>query len=479
MTNSNYNLAVPDKWQLTKLKDVCHKITDGTHKTPKYQESGVRFISIKNIRPFVPINLDSYVKFISQEEHAELIQRCHPEYDDILFPRIGTLGFAKRIDFKETVSIFVGLGLLKPKKEVINPKYLEYWMNHPLIKRLSHEKATGSGRLTLPLAETRKFPIPLAPLNQQKRIVAEIEKQFSRLDEAVANLRRVQANLKRYKAAVLKAAVEGRLVETEAERARHEGRDFETSENLLQRILETRRKQWQGMEKYKEPVPPDTTDLPELPEGWTWATLGAFLVNIEAGKSFKCEGRPPLENEVGVAKVSAVTWGEFNETESKTCLDEKLINEKLLIRSGDFLFSRANTIELVGACVIVKKVTKDIMLSDKTLRFQLLGGLDKWVMYNLRSKFGRQEIERLATGNQQSMRNISQDRIKSIRIPLPPPEKCDRIVAEVDRHLSLAREVETQVEANLKRAEGLRQSILRQAFSGRLLSDHIEQRETA
>ena len=115
-----------------------------------------------------------------------------------------------------------------------------------------------------------ELPYSAAPLDQQKRIVAEIEKQFSRLDEAVANLKRVKANLKRYKAAVLKAAVEGRLVETEAERARREGRSYETGAQLLQRILETRRSQWQGKGKYKEPAAPDTADLPELPEGWTW-----------------------------------------------------------------------------------------------------------------------------------------------------------------------------------------------------------------
>src|SRR5690606_7360094 len=109
-----------------------------------------------------------------------------------------------------------------------------------------------------------------------------------RLDEAVANLKRVKANLKRYKAAVLKAAVEGRLVETEAELARREGRSFETGEQLLQRILETRRSQWQGKGKYKEPAAPDTSDLPELPEGWVWMALNQFasLENGDRSKNY-------------------------------------------------------------------------------------------------------------------------------------------------------------------------------------------------
>jgi len=73
------------EWQERKLEDVCLKITDGTHKTPRYVQDGIRFISIKNIRPFQPINFKSYEKFITPEEHAELTRRSKPEFDDISF----------------------------------------------------------------------------------------------------------------------------------------------------------------------------------------------------------------------------------------------------------------------------------------------------------------------------------------------------------------------------------------------------------
>ena len=134
------------------------------------------------------------------------------------------------------------------------------------------------------------------------------------------------------------------------------------------------------------------------------------------------------------------------------------------VQQGDFLFSRANTIELVGACVIAKKVTRNVMLSDKILRFRVLGELDEWVLYALRSKFGREEIERLATGNQLSMRNIGQDRIRAIRIPLPPFDEAGRIVADIDRRLSLISETDAQVNANHQRAIRLGQSVLKRCF---------------
>ena len=101
---------------------------------------------------------------------------------------------------------------------------------------------------------TKLEEFPVRSYDEQREIVAEIEKQFTRLEAGVAGLRRVQANLKRYRAAVLKAACEGKLVPTEAELARQEGRTYETGAQLLERILTERRQKWSGKGKYKEPV---------------------------------------------------------------------------------------------------------------------------------------------------------------------------------------------------------------------------------
>jgi type I restriction enzyme S subunit len=102
------------------------------------------------------------------------------------------------------------------------------------------------------------YEIPLPSLDEQKVILAEIERQFTRLDAGVAALQRIQANLKRYRASILKAACEGRLVPTEAELARTEARSYEPADQLLARILTDRRQKWSGRGKYKEPVAPDT-----------------------------------------------------------------------------------------------------------------------------------------------------------------------------------------------------------------------------
>jgi type I restriction enzyme S subunit len=139
----------------------------------------------------------------------------------------------------------------------------------------------------------------LPPLPEQHRIVEAIESYFTRLDDAVATLERVRRNLKRYRASVLKAAVEGRLVPTEAELARAEGRDYEPASVLLERILTERRRRWEEAElakmkakgkepkddkwkaKYVKPVAPDTSALPVLPEGWCWTTIDQLHVSLD------------------------------------------------------------------------------------------------------------------------------------------------------------------------------------------------------
>ena len=154
-----------------------------------------------------------------------------------------------------------------------------------------------------------QFPGP--PLPEQRRIVAEIEKQFTRLDAGVAALQRVQANLKRYRAAVLKAACKGRLVPTEAELAKKGNRKskFETGEALLARILTERRQNWQGRGQYKEPAPAHTTNLPLLPRKGVWARLEQL--GLTFGGLTKNPKRAKLPNKLPYLRVANVYANEL------------------------------------------------------------------------------------------------------------------------------------------------------------------------
>lgn len=163
-----------------------------------------------------------------------------------------------------------GLAVLRPSDR-IDRLYLFHYLRN--IEHELSEMGTGTTFKAISGDVLRSIEVPIAPLPQQKHIVSEIEKQFSRLDEAVAALKRIKANLKRYKASVLKAAVEGKLTEEWYK----QNPDVEPAEKLLKRILAERKKKWEEAnpkKKYKEPAAPDTSNLPKLPRGWVWATVG-------------------------------------------------------------------------------------------------------------------------------------------------------------------------------------------------------------
>ncbi|NLL02605.1 MAG: DEAD/DEAH box helicase family protein, partial [Mollicutes bacterium] len=172
---SNNNLCVVENyrphidyqtdWPILTLDELCHKITDGTHKTPDYKQEGIPFLRVTDLT-----NSNESKKFISRKEHEELIARCKPEKGDVLLSKNGTIGVAKAIDWDYEFSIFVSLALLKPDKKRIYPKYLELYLNSDggQAQAKAHSK---SGTVTnLHLIEIKQFKIPLPPLSKQKEL---------------------------------------------------------------------------------------------------------------------------------------------------------------------------------------------------------------------------------------------------------------------------------------------------------------------
>jgi type I restriction enzyme S subunit len=362
-----------------------------------------------------------------------------------------------------------GVKILKPDPSY-EPKFFYYFL---------HTLDVPSRGYSRHLQFLRKFDVPLAPLDQQKLIVAEIEKQFSRLDEAVANIKRVKANLKRYKAAVLKAAVEGKL--TEEWRKKKPG--VEPASELLKRILAERKKKWEAdhvkkyveahghapkddswKKKYKEPVSPDTSNLPELPKGWVWAMLEQMA---EIGT-----GATPLRSKreyYDGGKVPWITSGALNK-EFIPAADDYITDLAVQETNAKLFPAHTLLVAMYGEGKTRGKVSELLIdaSTNQACAAIILEGLSAKTRGYIKVFFLKNydDIRRLSSGGVQPNLNLSH--IKGTVIPLPPIAEQQSIIAEVDRRLSLVREVTSQVDANLKRAERLRQSILISAFEGRL-----------
>ena len=397
---------------------------------------------------------------------------------DVLFAKITPCMENGKIAIAKGLTNGSGCGstefhVLRPVKD-LSQGFLMYFLLQDEFRREAQRHMAGTaGQLRVPAAWLTEAPIPLPPFPEQHRIVVEIETQFTRLDASVAALRRAQANLKRYRASVLKAACEGRLVPTEAELAHSEGRDYEAAGVLLERILAERRARWESQEKrrgkYKEPSTPDASAQPELPEGWVWATIEQLLARSEYGTSVKCSydaaGLPVL-------RIPNIVAGEIDLTDIKYATQPVPIESETSLTKGDVLMCRTNgSVRLVGKTAVV---TSDLEpyhgFASYLLRFRLMETkfIPKWFHIYTTSQLGRAFIEKNAASSA-GQNNVSLSLIHTMPMPLPPLAEQRRIVADVERRLSVVQQTEATVEASLARAERLRQSILKQAFSGKLV----------
>ena len=164
---------LPDSWCWCRLGDILLKLTDGTHSTPKYTESGIPFISVKDVSSG---KLDfSNCKHISEKEHTELYDRCNPEIGDILLTKVGTTGIPVIVDTDLPFSLFVSVALLKFNQELLYNKYLLYMINSPLVQKQAAENTKGVGNKNWVMRDIANTLIVIPPIEEQHRIVAKIE----------------------------------------------------------------------------------------------------------------------------------------------------------------------------------------------------------------------------------------------------------------------------------------------------------------
>ena len=465
MTGGNGDL--PDGWVTTTLGTVRLDLS----KSIDPRKSGAEMFELYSVPSFS----DRRPEFVSGNTVGSSKRTVEPNSVILckINPRINRVWVVR--DYSQHRKIASTEWLCFSELSGLFPDFLCYYLRQDSFREYLASNASGVGGSLMRVRDTTfaDYPFPLPPLAEQHRIVAEIEKQFTRLDASVAALKRVQANLKRYRASVLKAACEGRLVPTEAELARAERRDYEPADRLLERILAERRARWESHAKrrgkYKEPVAPDTSDLPELPEGWVWATL-AQISDLKGGATKGRRYRAgELLREVPYLRVANVQRGYLDLSEIKTIKVTQEIADQLALMPGDILFTEGGDRDKLGRGWVWNGEIEECIHQNHVFRSRLLlSEMHPEFVSWWGNSFG--QIFFNQSGKQTTnLASINLSVLSGFPVPLPPLAEQRRIVAEVERRLSVIQQAESTVEVNLTRAERLRQSILKQAFSGRLV----------
>jgi type I restriction enzyme S subunit len=396
---------------------------------------------------------------------------------DIVISRAGSVGVSYLLQQVPVQSVFASYLIRFRPHDSVDPKYVSYYLHTPAYWARIHEESAGIALANVNARKLETIEIPLAPLAEQRRIVEAIEQQFTRLDAGVAALKRARVALKRYRAAVLKAAVEGRL--TTAWRAEHP--NIEPASDLLQRILTERRVKWEAdmrakgkdpvKTRYVAPEVPDMENLPELPKGWCWVTLGQ-IATFQNGRAFP--SKEYTSNGVKLLRPGnlfadgSVRWTVANTRYMPIAWAD--MSSDLLIGEGELvmnLTAQSLKDEFLGR-VCMTGPGEYCLLNQRLARITPVSGFGpRYALYLLKSSIFRRFVDGLNTGS--LIQHMFTSQLNDFSCPLPPIEEQEQIVAEVESRLSIVSELEATIEANLKRADWLRQSILERAFAGKLV----------
>ncbi|KAA5801063.1 hypothetical protein F1654_13480 [Alkalicaulis satelles] len=419
--------SIPRGWAIARLGDVIPKARPKIQADPK---SSLPFIGMDHIEPesFHLIGQDSFAKMKSAGSYFRP--------GDVLYGRLRPyLNKIHRAKFEGVASAeFIVL----PSSEFYDGDFVKYLLHQRKFVDFAMSRSSGD-RPRVKFDGISDFEFPLPPLNEQCRIVEKIETLFARLDKGEEALRDVQRLLARYRQSVLKAAVTGQL--TADWRAENADR-LEHGRDLLARILQTRRETWDGRGKYKEPTAPDTTDLPELPEGWVWAS-GNQLFSWSSGKFL------PTKKQAG-GEIPVYGGNGVNGFH-----DDYLIAEPTMV------------IGRVGAhCGNVHLTTGPAWVTDNAIYATLLPS--ECDLRFLTMLFRRAKLGESSKGGAQPF--VNQEALNSTLVPLSPVAEQLEIMARLDADSSNSNAIEAACKTELVRSAALRQSILKDAFAGRLVA---------
>lgn len=480
-------MDLPNGWLGLEFGDLFSKpgddVVDGPFgsnlKASEYVSVGVPIARLQNIdrNTFVAKN----TQYVTTEKAEELARHTFVP-GDILITKLGDpLGKACLAPDSIARGVLVAdVVRARLTHEWVDRRFLCYQINAGYIIEQFKDQTKGTTRPRVNLTKIRGLKARLCPLREQTRIVAKLEELLSGLDAGVAELKAAQKKLAQYRQSLLKAAVEGALTEE----WRQHNTPAETGAQLLERILTERRARWETKQlarfaeqgkkppkdwqkKYPEPVQPDTSDLPELSEGWVWASVDQISPDdLANGRSV-----PSADAGAKVLRLTAVRDGRIDLNEYKHGAWSAEEAKQFAVTEGDLLIVRGNgSISLVGRAGLVGKVTDQVAFPDTMIRLRVVERVvsSSWVSLLWNSRFVRQHLERRARTSA-GIYKISQPDIVSSTIPVPPLSEQKHILQLFEKMQEQLEAAQSALNFGHKQSTAQRQNILRTAFAGELV----------
>ena len=478
--------VLPIGWAFVRLGDIAELITKGTTPTThgfEYQDIGIPFVRVEHLGNGL-IQKEKIIRFISQEADSYL-SRSRLITGDVLVSIAGTIGVPALVrEHDIPANTNQAIAIIRGTDAVITAKLLIYQISSSIAKASMSEAARGGTMNNISLEDIRKLQVRIPPKQQQTEIVTKLEELFSDLDAGVAALQRAKANIKRYRASVLKAAVEGKLTAA----WREQNPPTETGVQLLTRILKERRAKWeenqlkkyadQGktptknwQDKYPEPAKPDTSQLSELPEGWVWACIDAlsdFEQNSISDGPFGSNLKTEHYTFSGPRVIRLQNIGISGFIDAKAHISESHYSKllKYSVKAGDVVVAMLGEV-LPRACIIPTDIPPAIVKAD-CVKFSTNSLCsNNYINLALNSPTIQKLASKMIKGVGRPRMNLTQ--FKILPIPLPSTKEQQEITSEISRRLSIADSTEKTLDHALARAARLRQAILKRAFEGKLV----------
>lgn len=346
------------------IKDICSSITDGSHNPPQgIDTSSYLMLSSKNIFDD-EITLDQ-PRFLSKEDFENENKRTKVKCGDVLLTIVGTVGRVAVVPNNlPSFTLQRSVAVLHPDEDVCSGRYLMYALRGKRSYIESHSK--GVAQKGIYLKEVSGIDLPVPSKEVQEQIIEKLDKMNS--------------------------IIKSRQLELEK----------------LDELIKAR-----FVEMFGDPV--------SNTKGWKRVTIDECVDSIENGKSFVCDSMARIGEEPAILKLSAATYGVYKPEENKAIINESDFIEGAEVHSGDLLFTRKNTPELVGMAAYVFMTPKKLMMPDLIFRINTKQNCRKIYLWKLiNHELFRSQIQNLASGSAKSMSNISKERLGKLHIYLPP-----------------------------------------------------------